>query len=349
MKPIPLCFFLLLTMPLAAREKTDVLVMKNGDHITCEIKGLDSGTLYIKIDYILSTLSLDWSKVDHVESKQLFIITTQGGSVYSGAISVPEVPGGHPVKLEVFESPESTVSLDKKEVIRMRETSLKFWERFNGEIGIGSTYSAANQSLQYNLNSEVYYPRERWIAGASYSSNLTSSSGSSTATRNELNLTAQRLLRWENWYYSGLADFYQSSEQNIKLQSTFGGGIGRYIKNTNHTIFTLTGGLAWQQINYAKGTTSVASENVTSALVASNLSLTYFDRTTLTVKTLILPALSDPGRVHFTLNTSYYVKLWKNLKWNMTFYGNWDNRPPPGFSSSDYGSSTGLSWTFGNQ
>jgi hypothetical protein len=29
-------------------------------------------------------------------------------------------------------------------------------------------------------------------------------------------------------------------------------------------------------------------------------------------------------------------------------YGNWDNRPPPGFASSDYGSSSGVSWTFGN-
>jgi len=31
----------------------------------------------------------------------------------------------------------------------------------------------------------------------------------------------------------------------------------------------------------------------------------------------------------------------------VSFYGNWDNQPPPGFSGSDYGSSSGLSWTFG--
>jgi hypothetical protein len=43
------------------------------------------------------------------------------------------------------------------------------------------------------------------------------------------------------------------------------------------------------------------------------------------------------------------VKLFSNLKWNVSFYGNWDNRPPPNFSGSDYGSSSGLSWTFGNR
>jgi hypothetical protein len=62
-----------------------------------------------------------------------------------------------------------------------------------------------------------------------------------------------------------------------------------------------------------------------------------------------LPAVSDPGRFHFNLNTSYYVKLWGKLDWNFTFYGNWDNRPPPGFTSSDYGTTSGLSLAFGNR
>lgn len=35
------CALLSLT-PVFARESTDVIVMKNGDHITCEIKGLDA-------------------------------------------------------------------------------------------------------------------------------------------------------------------------------------------------------------------------------------------------------------------------------------------------------------------
>ena len=31
------------------------------------------------------------------------------------------------------------------------------------------------------------------------------------------------------------------------------------------------------------------------------------------------------------------------------FYGNWDNQPSPTLSGSDYGTSSGLSWTFGNR
>jgi hypothetical protein len=53
------------------------------------------------------------------------------------------------------------------------------------------------------------------------------------------------------------------------------------------------------------------------------------------------PALSVPGRVRFDTNASYYVKLFSNLSWNASFYGNWDNQPPQGFSGSDYGTSSG--------
>jgi uncharacterized protein DUF481 len=343
-----------LAAPLLARDKSDVLLMKNGDRITCEIKGLDGDTLYIKVDYILSTLSLNWSKVDHVESKQLFIVKTQDGLVYSGTLSTSETTGGRPIKIEVLEPPGNSVTavnrveLDKSQVIKMDETSSSFLQRFNGEIGMGIIYNKGNQSTQYSLSSDVNYPRERWAAGASYDSTLSNSTGATASTRNEVNVNAQRLLRWDNWYYAGLGDFLQSSEQGIKLQSTIGGGVGRYLKNTNHAKISLLGGFAWQGIDYQKGVVPATTQNVASALISGEVKLFYFNKTNLAISSILLPAVSEPGRVHFNLNVAYYVKLWSNLTWNISMYGNWDNRPPTGFSGSNYGSSSGLSWTFGN-
>ena len=42
------------------RLKTDVVYMKNGDKITCEIRSLKQGQLTIKQDYANSTVVLDW-------------------------------------------------------------------------------------------------------------------------------------------------------------------------------------------------------------------------------------------------------------------------------------------------
>jgi hypothetical protein len=185
---------LLLSSLLYARDNTDVLVMKNGDRMTCKIKGLDLGVLYVDFDYIDGTASVDWSKVARLESKQLFLVKTEDGSVYHGALNTPEEGVGRPIKIEISETSGREDVVDGSQIVRMIATSDKFWQRFNGGIGFGAIYSKGNQSTQYNLNSETSYIRERWSARASFASNLSSSTGDTVSTRNSLNFGALRLL-----------------------------------------------------------------------------------------------------------------------------------------------------------
>jgi hypothetical protein len=99
-----LCFFLLFSLPLFARENTDVIIMKNGDHLTGQIKRLDAGVLYVGLPYVIQTLSVDWSQVAHLKSKQLFLVKTQDGSVYKGLINSTETPAGRPLEIQVAET-----------------------------------------------------------------------------------------------------------------------------------------------------------------------------------------------------------------------------------------------------
>jgi hypothetical protein len=338
---------LVVTSPLFARETTDVLVMKNGDRMTCQVKGLDAGVLYVSFDYIDGTTSVQWSKVARLESKQLFIVKTEDGSVYTGSLNTPETPIGQPVKIEIVESPEKEVMLDSPQIVGMTETSEKFWRRFNGQLNFGVIYSKGNSSTQYNFGSQAEYLRERWSAQASVSSNLSSSSGVSASTRNLLNFGSSRLLPWNKYFYAGLGSFLQSSAQGITLQTTIGGGLGRYFKNTNQSKISVLGGIAWQSTKYQPSVVPLGTQNLAAAVIAANFSFFRFSKTNLTATATLFPDLTQPGRVQFSTNTTYYVKLVGNLSWNLSFYGNWDNRPPVGFSGSDYGSSSGLSWTFG--
>jgi putative salt-induced outer membrane protein YdiY len=338
---------ILAAVPLHARDKTDIMVMKNGDRMTCEVKGLERGVLYVDFDYIDGTASVNWSKVARVESEHLFYVKTEDGSVYTGTLSTPEMGAGRPVMIHVVEAPEQEVVVEQSEVVRLTPASEKFWQRFNGEINLGLIYSKGNQSTQFSLASTTEYVRERWNAHASYDSNLSSSTGANVSTRNYLDLGARRLLPWNNWFYSGLADFLQSTEQGIGLQSTFGGGLGRYLTNTDHASVAVFGGVAWQRTSYNQSNLLATEQNVTSALFWGQAKLFKFSKTDLVVTGTLLPALSDPGRLRFNTDASYYIKLVGNLKWNVSFYGNWDNRPPPGFASSDYGTSSGISWSFG--
>jgi hypothetical protein len=338
---------LVLASPLLAREKTDVLVMKNGDRMTCQIKGLAAGVLYVSFDYIDGTASVEWSKVAHLESTQLFIVKTEDGSVYSGKLRTAESPAGAPAKIEILEPPEPSVVLDSPEVVSIIETSENFWRRFNGEVSFGVIYSKGNESTQYSFGSQTVYLRERWSAAANYSSTLSSSTDTNPATRNSLDLIGTRMLPWNKYFYSGMGSFLQSSAQGITLQTSVGGGLGRYLKNTNRSKISILGGLSWQSTNYHPSVIPVARQNLAAAMISTDIKFFRFNKTSLDVNATVFPALSEPGRFRFDTNATYYIKLISNLSWNVSFYANWDNQPPPGFSGSDYGSSAGLSWTFG--
>jgi len=337
-------FIFLFTTLVYPREKTDVLVMTNGDRMTCEVKGLDAGVLYVSFDYIDGTASVDWSKVASLESSQLFVVKTQAGDVYTGRLKTPETDGQRPVKIQVT-SPGEEQTLDRTQIVSMIATSDRFWQRFNGDVGFGVIYSRGNQSTQYSLTSSTAYVRERWTALAGFDSSLSSATGVNASTRNSVNLGARHLLPWNNWFYAGVGAFLQSTEQGISLQSTIGGGFGRYLKNNNRTSISVIVGPAWQNTEYK--TSSAQNQNLVAAIIYGEMQFFKFSKTNLNLTAVVLPALSDPVRVRFNTNASYYIKIFSNLKWNVSFYGNWDNRPPAGLSGSDYGTSSGLSWTFG--
>jgi hypothetical protein len=67
---------LLAAAPVFARNSTDVVVMKNGDRMTGQVKSLNAGILSVSLDYVNGTISVDWSEVAHLESSQLFVVLT---------------------------------------------------------------------------------------------------------------------------------------------------------------------------------------------------------------------------------------------------------------------------------
>ena len=354
------CYLLFTALPLFARESTDVLVMRNGDRLTGTIKALYGGVLYFSLPYVIDTLSVDWTKVAKLESKQLFIVKTEDGSVYNGTLSSSEAAAGRPIEIHVTEPTETTtekkpetptektVSLNSERITGVTQTSEKFFQRFTGGLGGGSIYSKGNESFQYSLSGLIAYPRERWGTQLGVSSNLSANSGTSTSTRNQLTFQGFHLLPKVNYFAGGFDGFLQSAEQGISRQNTLGGGIGYYLKNNNHAKVSILGGIAWQSTSYTPTVSAIASQNLTTALIDANVKLFKFDKTNLDFNLILLPALSDPGRIYTAVTAAYYIKITGNLSWNLTFYGNWDNKPPANLPGSDYGTTTGLSWTFGS-
>lgn len=71
------CFSL--AAPARAKRKDDVVMMKNGDRMTGEIKNLDHGILYFKSSYMNSSVQLDWDEVASLQSQDPFIVRLTNG------------------------------------------------------------------------------------------------------------------------------------------------------------------------------------------------------------------------------------------------------------------------------
>jgi hypothetical protein len=339
---------LILASPPAMGEKTDVLYFANGDQLTCEIKSLAAGSLNVSVDYLDGTISVEWSKVIRLTSPQLFIIKTEDGSAYSGRLSTVDAGKDRPIEFQVNLVSGGQLRIAKAQIAEMTRTSDKFFGRLNGSISSGFIYTKGNDNTQLSISTAIAYPRPHWGVGVAFNSNVSTSSGSATSTRNQLSLDGYRLMRWKNFYYTGSASGLTSTEQGIDLQTNLGAGIGRYLKNSNTVVFSILAGATWQNTTYLPGVSAGTTESIATGLFGVTLRIVSFSKSNLAFRASALPTFNADGRTFYNTNASYYFKLFGDLNWNLSFYGNWDTKPPTGYSGSDYGFSSGLGWTFGN-
>ena len=142
------CVFVLSGL-LVARESTDIVVMNNGDRLTCTIKRLEAGVLYVGLDYADGDVSLDWKKIARIESKQLFIVKTETGSVMTGKIAAAATSTAkQPIQFQILETePERTETIEMSQVVDLRQTSEQFLKQWSGDVSAGMVTQRAITQL----------------------------------------------------------------------------------------------------------------------------------------------------------------------------------------------------------
>ncbi len=76
---------ILLCLPAQAKRK-DLVIMKNEDRLTGEVKKLEHGVLYVDLDYVSGSIGLDWLKVERVQSSGGFQVVLKNGERVAGTI-----------------------------------------------------------------------------------------------------------------------------------------------------------------------------------------------------------------------------------------------------------------------
>ena len=131
--------------------------------------------------------------------------------------------------------------LERVDIVRMRPLDLdnNFWDRFEARVDLGFDVTRANRNATFNLTSEVDYRTEKATTKSTYSSFLTRQQELDSQTRNDLAITHERRFG-ERWFAVGLYQYQQNEELGLELRSQAGGGVGRYLKQSNHWILKAT-------------------------------------------------------------------------------------------------------------
>ena len=331
--------FALMSTPLLARDKTDVVILKNGDHVTGEIKSLARGKMRLSTDY-MGTVEIEWEDVARVTSQWVFEVETETGLRTFGSLS----PAAEPETMEIL-GEGSRNTLHQTSVVRMTQLEAGFWDRLEGYVDLGFSFARANQAAQWTLGSEAKTRSEIRQLRATFSSLFNSRKDVESTTRNVLNLDWTHFLS-NRRLVTVLSEFTQNQELDLDLRSIFGGGLGQNLIQNNRNLLTIIGGAVFTRERFT-GSDPVRS-NIEGLGVAEFELFSFEDpEMDITTTFAVFPSLTDWGRVRMDLNSRIRYKLFKDFVWSVTLFDNYDSDPPAaGAERNDFGINTSVGWSF---
>ncbi len=314
----------------AMAQKTDVVVFRNGDRLTCEIRTLERGLLQVKTDS-LSTVNIEWADVVSITSSTLFEVEMTDGLFHYGTLST-STPG----ELTITGADGPTV-VDMANVFRAARLELGFWRRLEGNLDFGGSYTQSSGIGQTTIGSAVGARRPGFQWRVTYDTTVTVQEDDGGVTsRQSMQATYAKLLP-NRWMIPGFAFVDRNQELGFDVRSTIGGGVGRTFIQSGRTIFGGGGGFAYNEELPVEGE---STSNFEALLFLSYEVFTYnFPKLEVRTSVTAFPGLSDAGRIRLSSKAQFKREFFSSdFYTSFTIYDDYDNRPPGGAAkSNDFG------------
>jgi len=332
---------LVFVLTASAKNVDDVVVLKNGDRLTGEIKGLQSGELRFKSDYMAEAVRLDWSRIERLESKSTFMILLVDGKLVTDVIRL--LPS-HSDEVANFVIGNSGITVHQLDVIRITPADRHFWKRLEGSIDFGFSFTSGNDQYQTNLAATSTYRTGDHSFTASIDSSFSGQTEGDSLRRNQFSFDYRKQLS-RRWYVGGLFDLLHSDQQSLDLRTTVGALAGRNVVQTENTRLSLFGGIAGTREHYSESIGRPKTTNA-DAIAGADFVTFRFNRTDIRSRFSLFPSLTTPGRMRLQGTSDLRIKIVKDLWWGFHVYENFDSKPPVRADQNDLGVSTSLGWKF---
>lgn len=336
--PKILAFLLLIALAQVARaEKTDVVFVENGDRITGELQSMSRGKITYKTD-VASTINLEWERISQVVIQRDILVETLNGDRHSGHIGKTDNP-----QEIIIATSNGPVVVRNTDVVSMNPLNQSGWRDVVVDVSAGYNFAKANSVSQFNGSASISHRTSKHLWSVTTSSNFSSSSDNPSSHRGNLGFNYSKL-RPNRWLTSGILNFDTNDELDIALRTSLGGGGGRILRQTDHSDFILQGGLLLSREK--QNDTSAINNSVESYGL---LQWDWFKFTQpdidLSAQAMIIPSLTDKGRVRSQIDVSLSWKIIGDLRWKIDIYDTYDNQPQTDDTpTNDYGVNTSVTY-----
>jgi len=327
-----------LTVP-AMANKTDVVILVNGNAVTGELKGLDFGSLKYSTDS-MGTVQIDWEDIVSFSSAQSLQVESVDGTRYFGSVR----PGDENFRITVTTA-SGPIDLPMRRVVRIVpiETDENFWQRLDGSLSFGFNTQKSSEVSTLNLAFDTQYRTLTYLLGMSVNSSVTDQPSEETSARQNAAFNYQRF-RDNRWFTEWFVQWESNDELGIDSRVLVGGALGRYLIQTNLHQLSVTGGLNATRENFVG-----ATEDETNA--EGRLQIKYLHRnlapeSSLSFTTNVYPLLEDLSSYRAETDLSFRREFIEDLFLDITLYRSYLSDPPEGAASTDYGLTTSLGYSF---
>ena len=323
-----------------ACAQTDVATLQNGDRFTGEIKFLDRGIVSFKTDSA-GTIQIEWNDVAQLTSGQTFEVTLDDGRRIYGSLQEGTAPSQLGVQMA-----SAMLVLPMANVVRMTPIEGRLLDRIDMSVDLGYSIAKANNVEQSTFGYDFQYRGQKRQITGTVDAATSSSTNQSTSTRVNTTFAYRSFLEGRKWDPVGVTQLERNDELGIKQRTTAGGGVSRWLKDTNRNRMSFSTGIA-----YTTEETLDSTEKTDSVEGFFGVTAEWFryDHPELDVSTrlTVFPRLTDERRTRGNLDANFRWELVKDFFWGFSIYYSFDTEPEAtGASTNDYGAVTSLGWKF---
>lgn len=320
-------------------QKNDTIYLLNGDRITGELKKSESAIITLKTN-AMKTVSIEVEDVNTIFSNKYFEFRTISGIRYYGSI----FPSPDTASVYLITATD-TLPKPLWDLAVINQIRNRFFQRIDGSIDLGLSYTKSINVFQYNINAWATYRATHASTRIDISSILSDAGDDDINLNNDIGLNYTRYLQGK-WFARVQVDVQQNTELNLQQRIQLGPAGGYDIVRTSPMrLYALVGVLGNREELIDDGSKTTNLEGLLALYYSWDRY--HFPKLDISSGFDFYPSLTVSGRIRFEFDASIRYEIFTDIFINLSYYQNFDNKPDAaGLSKNDYGVVTSLGYTF---